>query len=118
MSASDETDPDAAAGKRYKPQAYYLPIELHERLKAAWWATRDEPEPDGAGSLGNKVVRLFEIECERLEQKFNGGKPFPPAPKNARGISGEGTQRQREFMEEYWSARREGTGDKPAEPLG
>lgn len=114
MSAPEEK-PAESAGKRYKPQAYYLPVELHERFKAAWWATREKPEPDGAGSMGTKVERLLEAECTHLEQTYNQGQPFPPAPKRARGISPDGTQRQRQYMEEYWLARREGGGDKPTE---
>lgn len=112
MSASDESPSEQPPGRRYKPQAYYLPVDLHERLKAAWWATRDKEPPDGAGSMNLIVERLLEEECARLEQKYNEGKPFPPAPKKARGVSGAGTQRQRAYMEEYWANRREsGAGD-------
>ena len=114
MTAPSESVPDPAS-KQYKPQAYYLPVELHERFKAAWWATRGEPAPDGAGSMGAKVERLLEEECLRLEELYNQGEPFPPAPKRARGTTGEGTQRQRAFMERYWSDRREGAGEDPAE---
>ena len=115
MSAPSESVPEPG-GKTYKPQAYYLPTELHERFKAAWWATRGEPAPDGAGSMGAKLERLLEVECDRLEQLYNEGKPFPPAPKRARGTSGEGTQRQRAFMERYWSERRESAGEEPQDP--
>ena len=90
-------------------QAYYLPVELQQRFKAAWWATRGESAPDGAGSMGKKLERLLELECSRLEELYNNGEPFPPAPKGARGVSGEGNQRQRAFMEQYWSERRNST---------
>lgn len=118
MAEPKETDPEPSA-KRYKPQAYYLPVELHERFKAAWWATRDEPEPDGAGSMAIKVERLLSAEAARLEERYNAGQPFPSAPRRARGISPAGTQRQREHMEEYWSARREsGEGHPPSSATG
>ena len=38
------------SGYRYKPQVYYISVELRERFKAAWWATRDQAEPDGSGT--------------------------------------------------------------------
>jgi hypothetical protein len=58
---------------------------LHARLKAAWWATRDEPE--GAPSLAGLVEISFLREAEQLEQLYNEGEPFPPAPARAQGAS-------------------------------
>jgi len=93
----------------YRSHAYYLHTGLHERIKAAWWATREEEAPDGAPSLSTKVAQLLLDEAERLEQKYNQGDPFPPAPKNARGVDPEASKRQGEFMTGVWSGRRDGS---------
>lgn len=107
MPADDQTPAAHVTANGYRSHAYYLPTALHERLKAAWWATKDEPAPDGEPSLATKVARLFEEEAERLEQKFNGGEPFPPAPRRARGVDPEASRRQGEFMTGVWSKSRD-----------
>ena len=88
----------------YGHQTYYLPVALHARLKAAWWATRDEPE--GVPSLAGLVEISFLREAEQLEQFYNEGEPFPPAPARARGISRAAAQRQGEWLRGEWERRR------------
>lgn len=106
MTDSADDQVSSATANGYRSHAYYIPSALHERLKAAWWATRGEDAPDGSPSLSAKVAQLFAIEADRLEQKHNGGEPFPPAPKNARGVDPEGSKRQGDFMSGVWSGRR------------
>lgn len=60
--------PTGSAGK-----TYYLPEGLHPRLKAAWWATQEQP------TLGALVAEIFDREASRLEAEYNMGHPFPPA---------------------------------------
>ncbi|MDZ7881913.1 MAG: hypothetical protein U5N53_02890 [Mycobacterium sp.] len=76
-------NPKGASG--YRHQTYYLPVALHARLKAAWWATKDKPE--GAPALAGLVEVAFEREASHLGELYNEGVPFPPAPAKARGIS-------------------------------
>ena len=84
----------------YRSIAYFLPVALHARLKAAWWSTRDEPE--GAPALAGLVEVAFMREADRLEQLYNEGAPFPPAPAKARGISRAAAQRQGEWLRGEW----------------
>lgn len=107
MADPDDEQASSTTANGYRAHAYYIPTALHERLKAAWWATREEEAPDGSPSLSTKVAQLFLDEAERLEAKRNGGAPFPPAPKNARGIDPAASKRQSEFMSGIWSGRRE-----------
>lgn len=96
-------NPKGAAG--YRHQTYYLPVALHARLKAAWWATKDKPE--GAPALAGLVEVAFEREASHLEQLYNEGAPFPPAPAKARGISRAAAQRQGEWLRGEWERRRQ-----------
>ena len=96
-------NPRGATG--YRHQTYYLPVALHARLKAAWWSTRDEPE--GAPSLAGLVEVAIGREADRLEQLYNSGDPFPPAPAKARGISRTAAQRQGEWLRGEWERRRQ-----------
>ena len=89
----------------YGLNAYYLPVALHARLKAAWWATRDES--DGAPSLAGLVERAFTAEASRLEARHNAGAEFPPAPDSARGVSRTAAQRQGEWLRGEWERRRQ-----------
>jgi len=107
VSDSDDEQASSTTANGYRSHAYYIPAALHERLKAAWWATRGEESPDGSPSLSTKVAQLFLDEAERLESKHNVGVPFAPAPKNARGIDPAASRRQGEFMVGIWSGRRE-----------
>ena len=96
-------NPNGAAG--YRHQTYYLPVALHARLKAAWWATKDKPE--GAPALAGLVEVAFEREASHLEQLYNEGVAFPPAPAKARGISRAAAQRQGEWLRGEWERRRQ-----------
>ena len=95
-----------ASATGYRSIAYRVPIALHARLKAAWWATRDEP--DGAPSLAGLVERAFTEEAARLELLHNAGVEFPPAPESARGVSRTAAQRQGEWLRAEWERRRQG----------
>ncbi|WP_299091792.1 hypothetical protein, partial [uncultured Microbacterium sp.] len=46
-------------------------------------------------------------EADRLEQLYNSGDPFPPAPAKARGISRTAAQRQGEWLRGEWERRRQ-----------
>ncbi len=99
---------EPANSSGYRSHAYYLNTqEHHERLKAAWWATREAEAESASPSLNALVARLFEDEAARLEQKYNNGEAFPAAPKNARGVNPTATSRQGRFMSETWSERRQ-----------
>lgn len=89
----------------YRTIAYYLPAALQDRLKAAWWATKDLE--DGAPSLNALVELVLTQEAERLEQAHNAGEPFPPAPEGARGINRVAAERQGEWQRAEWARRRE-----------
>lgn len=102
--ADDPRPRGGASATGYRSIAYFLPAALHARLKAAWWATRDEPE--GAPSLAGLVEISFLREAEQLEQLYNEGEPFPPAPARARGISRAAAQRQGEWLRGEWERRR------------
>lgn len=93
----------AGAGRRAR--AYYLPSSLHDRFKAAWWATRNRPT--GKSALNELVESLFAAAAAHLEQEYNDGLRFPAAPARARGVSAEGAQRQGERQRQLWQARRD-----------
>lgn len=89
----------------YRARAYYLPAQLHDRLKATWWATRSSCV--GAPTLSALVESLFTEEAVRLERRHNGGRRFPEAPERARGVSSTAAQRQGEWLRQEWQARRD-----------
>lgn len=78
----------AESATGYRSIAYFIPAELHARLKAAWWSTRDEPE--GAPSLAGLVELAFVRETDHLEGLYNSGAPFPLAPARAQGVNPRG----------------------------
>lgn len=90
----------ASAGHRLV--AYYLPADLHARLKATWWALRDGHAP----TLSSVVEKLFLAAAAELEQRHNDGAAFPPAPDSARGVSKIAAVRQGEWMRREWETRR------------
>ena len=92
--ASREGGPD------YRYVAYYLPADLHARLKSAWWALRDAP------SLSAVVEQLLAGEARRLELAHNAGERFAPAPDSARGVNTAAARRQGEWMRREWESRR------------
>lgn len=96
------------APTEYTYVAYYLPSELHSRIKAAWWALREQP--GASPSLSALVERLLAAEARRLEQEHNAGDQFPPAPARARGVSSSAARRQGEWLRQEWQSRR---GEQP-----
>lgn len=97
--------PGAASALGYRSIAYFIPTKLHARLKAAWWATRDEPE--GAPSLAGLVEVAFDREARQLEELYNAGAPFPDAPVSARGTSRAAAERQGAWLRQEWERRRQ-----------
>ena len=91
-----------AASEGRRLVAYYLPADLHARLKATWWALRDARTP----ALASVVESLFVATVQTLEQRHNQGAPFPPAPESARGVSRAAAERQGEWMRREWEIRR------------
>lgn len=94
--------PRGAASEDHRLVAYYLPADLHARLKATWWALRDARTP----ALSSVVEALFLGAAAALEQRHNGGVPFPAAPDSARGVSRAAAVRQGEWMRREWENRR------------
>ncbi|MGC5173055.1 hypothetical protein ACLQ2Q_20645 [Microbacterium sp. DT81.1] len=97
--------PRGTASADHRLVAYYLPADLHVRIKATWWALRDASSP----ALSSVVESLFTAAAVELEQEHNGGAPFAPAPDSARGVSRAAALRQGEWMRREWETRRGGT---------
>lgn len=81
----------AQAGK-----AYYLPVGLHPRLKAAWWATRGQE--DSAPTLGLLVTQAFDRAVIQLQNEHNAGAPFPPGSATLRHRGGRGDHESRSYF--------------------
>lgn len=94
--------PRGIASEGHRLVAYYLPADLHARLKATWWALRDARSP----ALSSVVEALFVDAAATLEQRHNNGTPFPAAPDSARGVSRAAAVRQGEWMRREWEHRR------------
>jgi len=97
-SRASAPSPDSQSSSRttatgYRSVPYSVLPECHNRLKAAWWATRGEP--DGAPTLSALVERIFVRWCEQLEKTHNDGHPFPPAPERPRGQRSAGAPARR-----------------------
>lgn len=90
------------SGEGYRYVAYYLPADLHARIKGAWWALRSPATP----TLSSVVEALFTAEAERLELEHNAGAPFPAAPESARGVNSAAARRQGDWMRREWETRR------------
>lgn len=89
------TTPTPTTSNRLR--GYFLPMGLHARIKAAWWATRDTA--DSAPTLASLVAQLLKDGAVSLEQRYNDGEPFPPAPDGARGRAlAEGEQRNHSYF--------------------
>ncbi len=89
-------------GDGYRYVAYYLPADLHARIKGAWWALRSPATP----TLSSVVEALFTAEADRLELEHNAGAAFPAAPESARGVNSAAARRQGEWMRREWETRR------------
>lgn len=104
---------EARRGGRYSPNrstglrahSHYTPNELEERAKNAWYWT--QLEADGFNTKSELVIAGMTLMCELLEEQYNDGQLFPPAPEQTRrGPSPAGTARQSQAMRAYWSRRR------------
>jgi hypothetical protein len=79
----------------YRSRTYYLPDDLHFRIRNAWWHT--QTEPDGHDSISELVAFALLPVVEELEARHNGGRPFPEIPERRRpkaGPSGRARQAQ------------------------
>lgn len=113
---------EARRGGRYSPNrstglrahSHYTPNELEERAKNAWYWT--QLEADGFNTKSELVIAGMTLMCELLEEQYNDGQLFPPAPEQTRrGPSPAGTARQSQAMRAYWNRRR--TPDESAPVL-
>lgn len=95
----------------YRMHSYYIPIAPHRRLMAAWWWTRQEP--GSFASVSALMADRIPARAEMLEREFNGGEPFPPAPKTARGVDPAAARRQSEKLSAQWQRAREERGSNP-----
>lgn len=101
----------ARTGGEYRARSYYLPAALHQRMKAAWWATR--ADPDGFATLSLLVEDIFTATSDELELLYNNGSRFNDAPETARGVSAAAAQRQSEWLRKEWQQRRLHASDEP-----
>lgn len=79
VSSSDTNEPPdtPARGRSKLTRSWYIDRTVWERGRNAVAHTRlIEGE---AGSYGELVERVLRREVVRLEEQFNGGRPFPPA---------------------------------------
>lgn len=94
----------------FRSRSYYLPDELHFRLRDAWWATHTLE--GGYDSISSAVASALEALVGELEQAHNEGRRFPPMPEGVRlpGPTAKGAARQAQAMRDLAQARRdEGT---------
>src|SRR3954454_7442177 len=70
---------------RSRSRTYYLPDDLHFRLRNAWWHTRTRHEHDSLSALVAAALRPL---VEELETRWNDGRPFPELPTGRRLTSG------------------------------
>ena len=74
-------------------RSFYLSRELVDRARAAVWATM--AEPGEAYNVSELAGRGLEAEVRRLEERYNGGEPFPPVHAVPSGPSPAGVERIR-----------------------
>ncbi len=83
----------SARSSGYRSRTYYLPDDLHFRLRNAWWHT--QTEPGGHDSISELVAFALLPVVEELEARYNGGAPFTEIPDRRRlkaGPSGHARQ--------------------------
>lgn len=76
-SAGSTGTPDSArsiGGARSK-LTVQLPIDLHGRIRAAWFTTA---HIEHVGSVSEWVTRQLEKAVENYESQYNDGRPFTP----------------------------------------
>ena len=69
----------------YRTRSYYLPDDLHFRLRNAWWHTQARVDSD---SLSGLVAAALWPVVEELESRYNSGRPFPELPRGGRLVMG------------------------------
>src|SRR3954471_7531279 len=69
----------------YRTRSYYLPDDLHFRLRNAWWHTQAKGDHDSLSAL---VAAALRPVVEELESRYNGGRPFPELPRGGRLATG------------------------------
>jgi Centromere-binding protein ParB C-terminal len=98
----------------YRSRTYYLPDDLHFRMRNAWWHT--QAEAGGHDSMSELVTTALLPAVEELEARYNGGRPFPEIPDRQRPTMGpSGRARQARAMRLRAAARRSGRDDVVAE---
>lgn len=70
----------------YRSRTYYLPDDLHFRLRNAWWHT--QTERDGHDSISALVTWALLPVVTELEARYNQGRPFPEIPDGRRPRAG------------------------------
>lgn len=76
-----------------KSASFSLPPSLIARVRAAQWHT--QVRPDGHHNVSEMVRKTLIAEVERLEQKYNRGRPFAVVDKLRTGPSPQGAKRGR-----------------------
>ncbi|MDI3390172.1 hypothetical protein QIS99_28860 [Streptomyces sp. B-S-A8] len=74
-----------------KSASFSLPPSLLARMRAAQWRT--QLRPDGHHNLSEMVRITLTAEVERLEAKYNRGRPFEKVEKLRTGPSPQGAKR-------------------------
>jgi len=74
-------------------RSFYLPRELVDRARAAVRATMTHSGE--AYNVSQLAGRALEAEVRRLEERYNGGQPFPPVASVPSGPSPAGVERIR-----------------------
>jgi hypothetical protein len=93
----------------YRSRSYYLPDDLHFRIRNAWWHT--QTEAGGHDSISELVTLALLGVVEELEARYNGGRPFPEIPDGRRPKAGpSGRARQARAVSSWASPRRGGGG--------
>ena len=90
----------------YRSRTYYLPDDLHFRIRNAWWHT--QTQPDGHDSISELVASALLPVVEELETRHNAGHPFPEIPERRRPKAGpSGRARQAQALSTRGHARRD-----------
>lgn len=101
----------------YRSRTYYLPDELHFRLRNAWWHT--QTEQDGHDSISELVACALLPVVEELEARYNHGRPFPEIPERRRPKAGpSGRARQAQAVRARAAARPPAPGPPAPVPEG
>ncbi|MGW5679222.1 hypothetical protein ACWEV4_29780 [Streptomyces sp. NPDC003860] len=100
----------AFAGESMKSASFSLPPSLIERVRAAQWHT--QLQPDGHHNVSELVRTVLLGEVLRLEDRHNGGRPFPRVERLRSGPSPQGAMRGAQLR-----ASRRRQEEPPAQPF-